>query len=233
MEYPRLGYLPEAMLNFLSLLGWSPGTDEELFTRDELVARFTLEGIGGGNAVFNAEKLDWFNQQHILRLPDDELANRIEPVLKEQGLWSEDFKGARRAWFLGLLNLYKARLKKLTQFAEEARPLLTEPITFDPDAVKKHLSKPGLHEALLELAGAFESLQPFAAAGLEERLRSIAAARQIKAAALIHATRVAVTGRANSPGLFEVLELAGRARVVHRIRASEPFLLPSHPSESA
>ena len=69
MEYHRLGYLPEAMVNFLALLGWSPGDDRELFTRDELIAAFTLEGISGGNAVFNPEKLDWFNQQHILRLP--------------------------------------------------------------------------------------------------------------------------------------------------------------------
>src|SRR5215470_16325817 len=67
MEYQRLGYLSEAMVNFLALLGWSPGSDEELFTRDELVARFALEGISGGNAVFNPEKLDWFNQQHIMR----------------------------------------------------------------------------------------------------------------------------------------------------------------------
>ncbi len=77
MEYQRLGYLPEAMVNFLALLGWSPGSDEELFTRDELVARFTLEGISGGNAVFNPEKLDWFNQQHLLRLPADDVARRV------------------------------------------------------------------------------------------------------------------------------------------------------------
>ena len=68
MEYHRLGYLPEAMVNFLSLLGWSPGDNRELFTRDELIAAFTLEGISGGNAVFNPDKLDWFNQQHIVRL---------------------------------------------------------------------------------------------------------------------------------------------------------------------
>ena len=71
MEYQRLGYLPEAMVNFLALLGWSPGDDRELFTRDELIAAFTLEGISGGNAVFNPEKLDWFNQQHIMRLPPE------------------------------------------------------------------------------------------------------------------------------------------------------------------
>ena len=74
MAYPELGYLPEAMVNFLALLGWSPGSDEELFTRDELVTRFALDGISGGNAVFNPEKLDWFNQQHMMRLPASDLA---------------------------------------------------------------------------------------------------------------------------------------------------------------
>src|SRR5947199_5029803 len=86
-EYARQGYLPEAMFNFLSLLGWSPGNDQEIFTRDALIESFALEGISGGNAVFNSEKLDWFNQQHIVRLAPDELAVRIKPWLETAGLW--------------------------------------------------------------------------------------------------------------------------------------------------
>src|SRR5687768_4429184 len=91
MEYQRMGYLPEAMVNFLSLLGWSPGGDRELLVREELVGAFTLEGISGGNAVFNPEKLDWFNQQHIMRLPIDELTGRVAPLLRAAGLWSDEF----------------------------------------------------------------------------------------------------------------------------------------------
>ena len=98
MEYQRHGYLPEAMVNFLALLGWSPGGDRELFTRDELVKAFTLEGISGGNAVFNQEKLDWFNQQHIMRLPIDELTLRIEPILRDAHLWNDEFLDRRREW---------------------------------------------------------------------------------------------------------------------------------------
>ena len=165
-------------------------------------------------------------------MPTDELARRLEPELIEQGLWSDAFKGARREWFLALINLYKGRLKKLPQFGDEARPLLTDQVIYDDEAVKKHLSKPELHGPMAELADCFDRLEPFTANALEERLRALATERQLKAASLIHATRVAVTGRAASPGLFEVLELAGRERVVHRIRAAEPFLLPTHPSES-
>ena len=99
MEYHRLGYLPEAMVNFLSLLGWSPGGDQELFSKTELVERFALEGISGGNAVFNSEKLDWFNQQHMLRLDTADLARRVEGPLRESGLWRDEYSGARREWF--------------------------------------------------------------------------------------------------------------------------------------
>jgi glutamyl-tRNA synthetase len=96
-EYERQGYLPEAMFNFLSLLGWSPGNDDEIFTREALIDAFALEGISGGNAVFNPEKLDWFNQQHIMRLAPDELALRIKPWLETAGLWNDDYLSDRRA----------------------------------------------------------------------------------------------------------------------------------------
>ena len=86
MEYEKQGYIPEAMFNFLALLGWGTGSNDELFTREELIQRFNLEGISGGNAVFNTEKLDWFNHQHLLRLADEELIARLEAVLGAWGL---------------------------------------------------------------------------------------------------------------------------------------------------
>ena len=218
MEYHRLGYLPEAMVNFLSLLGWSPGGDQELFSQAELVDRFTLEGISGGNAVFNPEKLDWFNQQHLMRLETAELARRVEPRLREQGLWQEDFSGPRAAWFHALLDLFKPRVKKLDQFGHEAKPLLIDELEFDETAVKKHLAKPELRAPMTALTDAWAAQPSFATAALEAQLRQIAEQHQMKAASLIHATRVAVTGRAASPGLFEVVELAGRSRVVDRLR---------------
>ena len=219
MEYSRLGYLPEAMVNFLALLGWSPGDDQELFTRDELISTFTLEGISGGNAVFNPEKLDWVNQQHIQRLPDDELARRLEPWLKVEGLWRNEFTTTKRDWFLALVSLFKPRIRKLDQFIVEARPLLVDDISYDAAAVEKHLT-PAILEPLDELAQQYEKAAPFAAAHLETALRALAEKKGLKPAALIHATRVAVVGRAASPGLFETLELAGRERVVSRIRGA-------------
>lgn len=225
MEYSRAGYLPEAMVNFLSLLGWSPGDDRELLTRDELIAAFTLEGISGGNAVFNPEKLDWFNQQHILRLPIDELATRVEPALSAAGLWTSDLSGSRREWFCRLLELVRPRVKRLDQFVEELRPFLQPEVEYDQAAVSKHLGKPEVAVSLAEFADALMAIEPFNSAELEATLRSFAESRGVKAATLIHAVRVAVTGRAVSPGLFDVLELMGRERVTTRVRHAINFLL--------
>jgi glutamyl-tRNA synthetase len=217
MEYSRLGYLPEAMVNFLALLGWSPGNDQEIFTASELVGQFALEGISGGNAVFNPDKLDWFNQQHIMRLPVDELARRVQPLLEQAGLWRESYATTDRAWFLRVLELLRPRVKKLGQFVDDGRPFFEDEVAFDQAAVQKHLSLAGTKAHLQALAAQLGSAQPYDAATLEALTRSLADARGIKAASLIHATRVATTGRSASPGLFDVLELLGQARVVARV----------------
>jgi glutamyl-tRNA synthetase len=217
MEYQRLGYLAEAMVNFLALLGWSPGNDQEIFTRAELVAQFSLEGISGGNAVFNPEKLDWFNQQHIMRLPIDELARRVRPLLDAAGLWRDEYATSRREWFARVLELLRPRVRKLDQLVEDGRPFFDERVTFDGAAVKKHLGAPGMRAHLNALAARIREAASFDQPSLDALLRATAEARGVKPAALIHATRVAVTGRAVSPGLFEVLELLGSTRVVSRI----------------
>jgi glutamyl-tRNA synthetase len=224
IEYHRLGYIPEAMVNFLSLLGWSPGDNRELFTRDDLIAAFTLEGISGGNAVFNPDKLDWFNQQHIIRLPLEDLALRVEPLLREAGLWSSDFAGSRRQWFSSVLELIRPRVKRMGQFVEEARPFLQETIDSDPAAVARHLARPEVGPALDALIARVEALDPFNQQMLEAVVRATAELAGMKAAALIHATRVAVTGRAVSPGLFEVMELLGRDRTLLRLRTAQNLL---------
>jgi glutamyl-tRNA synthetase len=217
MEYHRLGYLPEAMVNFLALLGWSPGTDRELFTREELVGVFALEGISGGNAVFNPDKLDWFNQQHIMRLTAADLAARVQPLLAAAGLWRESFVGAEREWFLRVLELLTPRAKRLGQFVDDGRPFFDESVEFDEGAVKKYLGVPGMRAHLHALASRFSVAQPFDRQSSELLLRSVAEERGLKPAVLIHATRVAITGRSVSPGLYDVLELMGRERVCSRL----------------
>ena len=205
MEYEKLGYLPEAMFNFLALLGWGTGSNDELFTRDELIARFNLEGISGGNAVFNTEKLDWFNHQYLLRLSDKELSEKL-------GLAGDP------AWTSGVLALLRPRCKKLTDFREQLEPFLSDPTTYDQDGVAKHIGTPEAVANLRLLRDEFAGAE-WTGVELEKCLRDLAVARSAKAGALIHGTRLAMTGRMVSPGLFEMLVLLGRERVLRRMDA--------------
>ena len=222
-EYKKMGYLPEAMVNFLALLGWSPGDDREVMTRDELVAAFSLEGISGGNAVFNPEKLDWFNHQHLLRLSDAELIDRLEPELRAAELWRDAFRGAERAWFFKVIDQLRPRAKKLDEFVEQGRPFFGAVDAYDPDAVAKRLGEPGLAAHVAALRAAYAAC-PFDEATLETTLRQVAEARGAKAGTLIHATRIAMTGRMVSPGLFELLALLGRDTVLARLDRLTRFL---------
>jgi glutamyl-tRNA synthetase len=217
MEYARQGFLPEAMMNFLALLGWSPGSNDELFTRDQLAAAFTLDGISGGNAVFNPDKLDWFNQQYIARLAPDDLATRVTPSLDAAGLWNDAYLADRRAWFVAVLELLRPRAKRLDDFASQGRLFFSDQIEYDAAAVEAHLRADGMAAHLAALDAAFAALPAFDAASTDAALRSLADARGVKAGTLIHAVRVAVTGKTVSPGLFEVLVLLGRERVHARL----------------
>ena len=223
-EYQRAGYLPDAMVNFLALLGWSPGDDRELMSRDELVAAFTLENISGGNAVFNPEKLDWMNQQYIMRLPAEALGRLLQPLLAEAGLWRDDYAAGQRDWYLTLVGLFQPRLTRLTTFVDEARPYLTDTLEYDAAAVAKHLAKAEVAAPLESLIKTYEQLPAFDKTALEAALRATAEQHGVKAGALIHPARVAVTGRAVSPGLFEVLELLGRERVLKRLTFAREHL---------
>ena len=216
MEYAKQGVLPEAMVNFLALLGWSPGAgDREVFTRAELVEVFSLDGISGSSAVFNEEKLDWFNQQQMMQLGPDELSRRLKPLLLASQLWDDAYLDERHAWFFAVLELLKPRAKRLNDFIALGRFFFTDEIDYDPGAARKHLG--GMADALMAFDAACAELTTFDPASIEGALRMVADARSVKAASLIHASRVAVTGKAVSPGLFEVLALLGRIRVRHRL----------------
>jgi glutamyl-tRNA synthetase len=224
MEYARRGYLPEAMVNFLALLGWSSGTDQEIFTRDELVAAFTLEGISGGDAVFNPEKLEWMNAQHIARLAPPALAERVRPVLETAGLWDASYLADRHAWFFNVLDLLRPRMKRLDDIVVLGNYFFTETVQYDTAAVQKYLRVDDMEEHLAALDAAFAAVASFDPASLEVALRGVADERGMKAATLIHACRVAVTGKTVSPGLFDVVALVGRSRTHERLVAARRLI---------
>jgi glutamyl-tRNA synthetase len=228
MEYARQGYLPEAMVNFLALLGWSPGAgDREVFTRSDLVAAFNLRGISGGNAVFNVEKLDWFNQQHFWALSLTDLSELVKPAVEAAGAWHESFAGGRREWFESVLQLLKPRAKKVEDFVELGWYFFVDDVEYDEAGVAKHFKIEGMGEHLTEVDEVFARLVVFDAESTEQAVRAVAEGRQVKAASLIHALRLALTGRTASPGLFEVAVLLGRDVARRRITRAVGFLAES------
>ena len=217
MEYSAQGIVPEAMVNFLALLGWSPGDDQELFSTADLVERFDLEGISGGNAVFNTEKLEWMNNQHIMQLPDDVLIAHARPWLEQAGLWRAAFDGEERPWLTRALALLRPRAKRLGDIPDGLGPLM-RPVEFEPTAAAKHLT-PEMGAHLDALAGQLDAVAPFDASAIEQAVRGTAEARGVKAGPFMQAVRVSLTGRTVSPGLFETIELLGREESLARIRA--------------
>ncbi len=217
IEYAAQGIVPEAMVNFLALLGWSPGDDQELFSVGELVERFDLAGISGGNAVFNTEKLEWMNNQHIMQASDDVLIAHAKPWLETAGLWRAAFDDGERAWLIRALALLRPRTRRLGDIPTALAPLVG-PVSFDPAAAAKHLT-PELAPHLAALADALAALAVFDVASIEQAVRGTAESRGAKPGPFMQAVRVSLTGRTVSPGLFETIELVGRDDSVARIRA--------------
>jgi glutamyl/glutaminyl-tRNA synthetase len=170
--------------------------------------------------------LDWFNQQHIARLAPDELARRLKPLFEKAELWTDSYLGERHAWFFAVLELLKPRARRLQDFLTHGRFFFTDAIEYDAAAVEKHLRVEAMSEHLRALDTVLGGLPTFDAISVETALRSTAEARGVKAATLIHAVRVALTGTTVSPGIFEVIALVGRQRTHARLCAV-PSLISS------
>jgi glutamyl-tRNA synthetase len=191
-------------------------------SRRELIDSFTLDGITGSNAVFDVAKLDWMNGQYIARMPLEQLTNAVAPLLVREGLWPAG--ATADGWLLRLIELLRPRAKRLIDFVDQARPFLLETVEYEQQAVNTHLKVPRLSEHVTALVRTLRDVMPFDEPHVEAAVRQTAEQRDIKAAPLIHATRVAVTGRTASPGLFEVLVLLGRERTVARLEQLAAFL---------
>ena len=223
-EYREAGYLPEALFNFLALLGWSPGDGREFIPRQELVRIFSFEGVGKKGAVFDEQKLQWLNSQYIQAMPVTAIREAIREELQAKGMWEPSLEGERRAWFEQVLEILKARSRKLSELARDCAIFLGEEVEFSPDAVAKHLKDAETSGRMKALREALAEVEPFDEASTEQSLRKVAESLGIVAAKLIHPLRVALTGQAVSPGVFAVLVLVGRERALRRIDRLLRFL---------
>ena len=216
--YQEQGILPEAMRNFLALLGWAPGNDQEMFDDEALIQAFSLQGISKANAVFNPEKLAWFNAQYIARLPHDKVVEYLRPEYAKVGLWRDSFEKEDREWFRSLIDLYRPRAKVLQDFPRQSRIFLTDEVEFDPAAVEKFLKDENVRNHLRTLADRLAALPEFNHHTIEKAVRGLADDLAVKPGVLMNPARVALTGQSVAPGLFDVMVLFGREKTVQRLR---------------
>lgn len=222
LAYREMGIVPEALRNFLALLGWSPGSqakepdgkEREVFSTDELIQMFSLSGIARTNAVFNNEKLAWFNMEYIRAYPPE----RLLPLVQEE--WAHvSFQPERTPdEVLEGIALLRQRARSLKDFASTFRAYFSDQYDIDPAAAVKFLKDGAVRQLLVELGERYASLDPFSETSTEQTLREFAAEKGVKAGALINGARVALTGQAVAPSLFAVMLYLRRERVVDRLK---------------
>jgi glutamyl-tRNA synthetase len=227
--YRDNGFIPWALANFLVLLGWSTSDSREIFSREELIEAFSLEEVNRANSIFNYRAGDpkfftdpkalSINAHYLRTMPLEELGAMVSEELKKEGLWDPAYAGSRQEWFLATIDLIRSRFHTLKDFASLGRAYFADDYEVEAQAVTKNLLKEqGLKEWLPLLAERFQQLPSFTREEAELVLREFAAELNIKPGLLINGTRTVVTGRLAGPGMFEVLELIGRDRVVTRLR---------------
>jgi glutamyl-tRNA synthetase len=210
-DYRAKGYLKEAIVNFIAFLGWNPGDEREIFFLDQLIQEFSLERVGKSGAVFNVDKLNWLNQQHIKIKSNEELARLIKPHIQKEG-WTN----IEDQYLLKVIGLMKERLTFPQDFIEMSRYFFLDPKSFDEAGFKKNWeSESG--ERLKLFADRLEVLPEYIHESIEVALRKLSEELLIKPSKLIHPVRLALSGRTIGPGLFEMMELLGKETVIRRL----------------
>ena len=247
--YREQGVLPEALVNFLALLGWTPPGQREIVPIEEMIRDFDLAAVSKSNAVFDLEKLAWMNSEYVRHLPAERLLPLVERELAGAGLLqdagvrgqesragNQKSEASDRQWaidnrpsseeerFKQTVLLLQSRARTLKDFSGASRAFFTDDFAYDPEAVKKFWKEPALPTLLDTLAERLAATEPFDLAGTEGALRGLAEEKGVKAGLLINATRVALTGQAVAPSLFEVMLTLGRDRVTSRLHRAAAHL---------
>lgn len=219
-QYRELGYLPETMVNYLALLGWSLNATETVFSREDLIKHFSLERCSKNPAVFDPKKLEWLNGVYIRQTSPEKLAELLLPALIAEGLLSEaDARDPGKMEYLRqVIALQQTRLRLLTEFVPTSAYFFQDPQEFE-EAAEAHLKKPYVPQALRALAERLEKLETFTQPHLEEVFTGLMAELELGTGDFIHPVRSALTGRKVSPGIYDVVALLGRETVLRRLLA--------------
>jgi glutamyl-tRNA synthetase len=219
-SYIDQGYAPEAVRNYLCLLGWSPKDNREEIDIQEVIQLFDLTKVNRRNAAFDLDKCSWLNGQYILHMPLARFLELSEPFIRKAGISITD-----ETYLLKVLEIVKEKIKLFKDVPDWIGYFFTEDFPLEPDAVEKTLHKPGALENLTHLRNKYAGVEEWTATGLESALKEVAAKIGCKTGALVHPTRVAVSGRSIGPSLYHMLEIMGKQRVLQRIdRTLQKFL---------
>jgi len=232
--YKEHGFIPWALSNFLVLLGWSNGTDQEFFSREELIEAFTLERINKSNSIFNYRKGDekFFTDpkaiainEHYLRTMDiGEIGEMAREVLEREGLWDPAFADTRKEWYLHTLNLIRDRFHTLNDFATLGRAYFADDFIVENKPLEKNLLKfPELKEWLPELADRYQALAHFTAEETERVAKEMAEEKGVKPGVIVNGVRTVVTGQLAGPSMYDILITLGREKVLPRLQDVEKF----------
>lgn len=209
--FREAGYFPEAVVNFLALLGWNPGTEQEIFTMDELIEQFSLERVSKGGAKFDFEKAKWFNHKYLQMKPDEELADTFQRMLVEKGFVEDSDK------VLKIVSLIKDRANFITDLWEQSHYFFEAPTQYEPKAIKK-CWKPEIVPHLSELVDFLENIKDFSAEKLEIEIKKWLAEKNYPLGNLMNALRLSLVGELKGPSIFEIIEVLGKEETVRRIR---------------
>ncbi len=208
-EYREQGYLPEALFNYLLLLGWNPGDDREVLTREEMIKLFELEKVHVTAAMFDPKKLAWMNGEYIKKIPHDEFVKEVKSRAGEAHAHDD-------AWWSYLADQLQVRTKFLNDIPAAVKCFVSDDFEFDPKAVEKRLRKPGVKATLLDLVERFSKVEDWTAPALEALVKELSQGNGM--GPWVHPIRVAVSGRGEGIGLFEMLQLLGKEKTLSRLR---------------
>lgn len=220
LEYRNMGFLPEALVNFLALLGWSPGDNREILSMDELVHLFSIDRIGKTGAVFDIRKLEWMNGEYIKNMSDEELLKRVIPFIRVK---------VEKEYLLKVIEIMKERVKRLTDFWDFGSYFFIEPKEYEEKGVKKHFNNPYVIERLQLLRDKLNTVESFDVGEIENTIRTLARELNIGVGKLIHPMRLAITGTTVGPSLFHLTAILGKNKVIDRLDKAIEFLSQRHP----
>lgn len=223
-EFQEQGYLPEALVNYLALLGWSPGADREILPREEMVRLFSLEHVGKNAAIYDLKKLTWLNGYYLSQAGLNRVTGLVLPVLKARRLIPDDFPPDFEQYITRVVDTVRTRVKTINEVADASAYFFRDDYDYEEKGVRKYFRKPGTAEVLGHARQVLERLEPFNLETTEEAYRQLTAKLDIKSGDLFHPTRLALSGRTMTPGLFDVMVTLGKERTLRRLDRAIVFI---------